>query len=265
MTDGVELVRLVLVRHAEATSARGDPHLSELGQRQARQLRRRLQKSGELRGATRLFSSDLARTTETADTIAPALGERGLAVERDRSLGEMFWGEAEGLSWEDLVGRYGPPVGRDHVLAPGAESWGQFERRARAALQSCAEQAANSTVVVVCHTGVIECSFIEFAGLGARAQRFAMRPRNSSMTTWVTAGQDTSRRVWRLEGYNDSSHLWTGGTFSHGTEDYELLESAEEPFWVGVEGAPSPDEQRIGRHYPRIRNSKPVADQVDIT
>lgn len=240
MTDSVELIRLVLVRHAEATSARGDPHLSELGQRQARQLRRRLRKSGELKGATRLFSSDLSRATETAEAIAHTLDEERLAVERQRSLREMFWGEAEGLSWEELVTRYGPPVGRDHVLAPGAESWRQFEQRARAALRWCAEQAVNSTVVVVCHTGVIECSFIEFAGLAARAQRFAMRPRNSSMTTWVTAGQNTNQRVWRLEAYNDSSHLWTGGSFSHGTEDYELLESNDEPFWASVEDPARP-------------------------
>lgn len=43
------------------------------------------------------------------------------------------------------------------------------------------------------------------------------------------------------EGYYDSSHLWTGGIFSHGTEDDGLLESNAEPFWPASRARPVPE------------------------
>lgn len=235
--DAVEqLTRLILVRHADAGETRRDHGLSDLGRQQADSLRMRLLRSGELRWARRLVTSDLVRARETAKLIADAVGRSGLEPEPDTSFREMAWGQAEEMSWDDILAqRGGQLVGRRDRVAPDAESWDEFETRATTALRRCAESALGSTVVIVCHTGLIEASFIQFAGLSRRGQRFRMRPRATSLTSWVTVGADSSTRAWRLEGYNDAAHLWIDGVFLHGEEGHDELASVEEPFWAAMD------------------------------
>lgn len=231
MDSGPRLTRLVLIRHAEAVEARGNPQLSELGIRQAKLLGDRALKTGELRMASRLLASDLIRASETAKVIARAVGADGLEVQEQSDLREMSWGDGDALPEAEASDHQA----RARNLFPDPEVWSEFEQQARSALKRCAELASGSTVVVVCHTGVIEASFIEFAGLRNRSQRFAMRPRNASITTWVTAGSDIARRSWRLEGYNDAAHLWVDGALWHGPEDFHMLVSGCEPFWAAME------------------------------
>ena len=212
MSADFELVRLILIRHADAGRGRADSELSDMGREQARRLCERLRRSGELGDTPYLVTSDLRRSIQTAEYIAGVLEDAGLAVPPDPNLQEMSWGDT------------GPP-----------ETWNEFEARARATLRRYVDENAGRTVVAVCHTGVIEASFIEFAELSARSQRFAMRPRNTSITTWAGARSDGGPFRWRLEAYNDAEHLWAKGALCHGDEEYGVLASGHEPFWAEVE------------------------------
>src|SRR5687768_8490245 len=77
------MTRLVLVRHGEAQSfvdgviggATGCSGLSDLGRRQATALHDRLARTNELADAMAIYTSTLPRAIETADLIAPAVGE----------------------------------------------------------------------------------------------------------------------------------------------------------------------------------------------
>ncbi len=223
--------RLVLIRHADtdATGIRDDPDLSRMGKLQAERLRDRFIATGELGEVSGFYSSELNRSRSTAQLLYPAIGSANLRL--DGALREMFWGEAEGRSWVSMVEDYGVPSGKDSAFADG-ETWNEFERRARSALRTYA--ALPGTTVVVCHTGIIEVSIIEFAGLDRRALRFAMAPRNTSITTWTELEGGTAAR--RLDVYNDAAHLWLNGEWLHRRESLQ----SDEPFWNALEpGTPT--------------------------
>src|SRR5437588_5163184 len=150
MSDDPQPTRVALIRHAEADAARGDPSLSARGLNQMRRLCERLRGSGELRDATRLVTSDLERAYRTAESIAAEVGSGGLQIEASQRLREMSWGKANGLSWEQVLATYGKPAGKDYRIAPGAETWNEFEARARSALCACTPSLPGGMTVVVC-------------------------------------------------------------------------------------------------------------------
>ena len=134
-TDGS--TRVVLVRHGEAVcningivgGQRGCTGLTELGRRQVMALAERLATTGELDGATALYSSTLPRAVETAGLLQPVVGKGDLQIVQDRSLSELFPGDADGLGWHEVVDRFGVPewdTDPDRLIAPGGESWSGF-------------------------------------------------------------------------------------------------------------------------------------------
>ena len=100
---------LVLVRHGEADcnaqgivgGHRGCTGLSPLGVAQAEALRARWESSGEMREASAFYASVLPRAIETAEIIAPALGD--LALTTDCDLCELHPGESDGMTWEEFA------------------------------------------------------------------------------------------------------------------------------------------------------------------
>jgi probable phosphoglycerate mutase len=214
--DGSALsTRLVLVRHGQSRATvdqvaggrRGCQGLTDLGVRQAEALRHRLATTGELGAVTAVVSSTLPRAIETAAMLAPAFGE--LAVTTDPDLCEMDPGEGDGLTWVEWGERYG---GFDTLadpyrpLAPGGESFAEFQLRVGRTLSRVAVEHAGGVVVVVCHGGVIDGSLRLGLGLAWHAGfRVAMEPANTSLTEWERREGD-----WRLIRYNDASHLGPG-------------------------------------------------------
>jgi 2,3-bisphosphoglycerate-dependent phosphoglycerate mutase len=235
------ITRLVLLRHGdcEQTAEKPDPALSGLGQLQCACLRDRLARSGELSRVSALISSPLRRARETAKVVADAVDILPGAIRVRDDLREMSWGKADGWRWDELTNAYGEPAGPDAVFADG-ESWAGFVRRAGAALTGVASEHAGTDVLIVCHTGIIEVSFIVFGLLGKRADRFQMKPLNAALTSWVSVdGADDAG--WRLERYNDAAHLWRDGQWLHRHDDYTDMRSLGDPFWdaVGRESAVS--------------------------
>jgi broad specificity phosphatase PhoE len=134
---------LLLVRHGETDwNADGrlqghtDRPLSDFGRRQARRLAEELE--GEALQA--IYSSDLARARETAETV----GERlGLPVELDPDLREKDWGNWEGLT----------AVERDRVEFVGESTEAHQERILRALRRISERHPGDGPILVVTHGG----------------------------------------------------------------------------------------------------------------
>jgi probable phosphoglycerate mutase len=205
--------RLVLVRHGEANcnvqgivgGHRGCTGLSPLGMAQAEALRARWEATGEMREADALYASVLPRAIQTAEIIAPALGD--LELTTDCALCEMHPGECDGMAWEEFARLY-PPVDftahPDRPLSPGGESWTELLRRVDRALRALADRHEGETVVVACHGGIVNASLVAFLGLAHDGARLDLRTRNTSITEWERMDGN-----WRLLRYNDSAHLAT--------------------------------------------------------
>jgi 2,3-bisphosphoglycerate-dependent phosphoglycerate mutase len=204
------VTRLVLVRHGESQvtvrrvvgGLRTCDGLSELGRRQAECLARRLEKTGEL-DVDALYSSSYPRAVETAECVAPVLGA-DLRIEP--GFGEHDPGpDCDGLSFDDFVDRYGSPDWEGDpygVTFPGGETLADFHHRVGTTLHEVIERHAGTTVMVVCHGGVIDF-VMRFALRTPPTGVFELYTGNASLTELVAVRPGR----WRLVRYNDSSHL----------------------------------------------------------
>jgi probable phosphoglycerate mutase len=106
-----DTTRIALVRHGEshATVDRvvgghaGCTGLTDRGRKQAEALADRLERTGELAGATALYSSVLPRAVETAAILTRALGD--LETVQDCTFCEQHPGEADGITWDEYMTR----------------------------------------------------------------------------------------------------------------------------------------------------------------
>jgi len=214
--------RVVLVRHGEAEcnlnrvvgGVKGCTGLTALGRRQVAALADRLYESGELRGASTLYSSVLPRATETAErlraVVGPGPAALGPVVERC-DLCELHPGESDGMSWDDVVEVLGvPDWDRDPgvPIAPGGESWSGFIVRAADAVGDLARRHPGEMIVAAVHAGVIEACMISFLGVSSEVYRRGwVHIVHASMTefAWVP-GEDR----WILMRFNDACGIPSG-------------------------------------------------------
>src|SRR5215471_7457183 len=159
------MTQLYLIRHAEAVSAIegfiGDGGLSPLGIIQAQHLRARLEATQEIQ-ADVLIASTFPRAKQTAEIIAPALE---LSIILDDTIQELRPGEAEGMMIEKFRKTFGEADFMHNPyqpIAPGGENWGQFMLRVGEALDRIVRTHEGKTIVLVCHGGVIDGSFLYF-------------------------------------------------------------------------------------------------------
>jgi probable phosphoglycerate mutase len=210
------VTQLYLIRHGETMSAIqglvGDADLSPLGILQAKRLRDRLAATREIAPDV-LISSTYLRAQQTAQIIAPALG---LPVILDDTIQEMRPGEAEGMPVDEFRKQFGEPDFQEQPfrpLAPGGESWKQFVFRIGAALDRIIHEYEGKTIVLVCHGGVIDGSFLYFFKMSAWTPPSAgFYTRNTSITHWRQVITRKNIRQWRLIKYNDAFHLHDIGT-----------------------------------------------------
>jgi broad specificity phosphatase PhoE len=149
---------LILVRHAHTEMAgkfcgQIDPPLSTEGLAQLAKLSEKL--TGH--SFTHIFSSDLARTRQTAAAIA---SRHSLPIHLLRSLREISFGSWEGMDWDQVAAQDPAYAQRwlDHypsIAAPGGEGLEDFRNRIRDAMDSIADQVRGGCAVVVTHGGVI--------------------------------------------------------------------------------------------------------------
>ncbi len=216
--------RVVLIRHGEAEcnvsgvcgGVVGCRGLTARGREQVDALARRLIEGGELVGTDALYASILPRAVETAQRLAPALvGRSGwgstapdgdpLDLVTQCDLCELHPGEADGLSWEAFITRFGAvDWDRDpgRPIAPGGESWTGFVRRVDGALDGLVERHPGQRLVVATHAGVIEASLLSKLPVegGRDGARLGLRTAHASLTTW-----EVDDGHWLLLGYNDAT------------------------------------------------------------
>lgn len=228
------MTNLFLIRHGEAfgnvqpiiAGMKGDKGLTPRGVAQAERLRDRLAQ-GEI-AADVLIASPLPRARQTAEIIQPALG---LPISFDDEVQELMIGEADGMTNADAWAKFGTPDFDKHPLrpiAPGGESWGDFTLRASRALTRITAAHEGKTIIIVCHGGIIDCSFVHFFQMpGLVLPPTDFHTRNTSLTNWERV-ERRARNLWRLNSYNDIAHLRDIGAFeSVRWEDTDLTPPAD--------------------------------------
>jgi 2,3-bisphosphoglycerate-dependent phosphoglycerate mutase len=212
------MTHLYLIRHAQSDGLQEgingtlipNAGLSATGIKQAERLRERLASTADIK-ADVLLSSPLQRARETAQIIAPAWG---LEVLEDEDLQEINLAEAEGLTDEQIRERFGLfHLEREpfRCIARSGESLSDFHLRTCRALDRILRMYTDQSIVVVCHGGTINASFIYFLGLTLLKYPPIILPtRNTAITHWYRApfeGYGRSEPQWFLERFNDAHHL----------------------------------------------------------
>lgn len=210
MSEEFPRTRVVLIRHGESvvTVRRlvGGPRtcsgLSELGVQQAERLRDRLAATAEITAAV-LYSSAYPRALETAEIIAPVLG---VPVRTEPDFGEHDPGpDCDGLGFGQFVELYGMPDWESDphgITFPGGETIAEFDLRVGAAFSRAVREHAGTTVVIVCHGGVIDV-LMRTVLRAPTTGGFELHTINTSLTEFV----QTRPGRWRLIRYNDAGHL----------------------------------------------------------
>ncbi|XP_021714264.1 phosphoglycerate mutase-like protein 4 [Chenopodium quinoa] len=151
----------ILVRHGETVwnaigkmQGQSDIDLNEAGRQQAVAVAKRLSREPNI---SVVYSSDLMRALETAETIAAECG--GLEVNRDEDLRERHIGELQGVVYDESISKIYPKAFAALIsgeeVPGGGESRDQLHIRSIASLQRIAQKHRGARVIVVTHGEVI--------------------------------------------------------------------------------------------------------------
>ena len=160
--------RLLLVRHATAEGngrfqGHRDVSLTSAGRRELRLLCERCSRYP----VRAVYSSDLRRARQTAEAVARNFG---LEVNVRPELREMHFGQWEGLSWNQVAGRFPRRAALwierfPHQTAPGGEPLSQFKKRIAAGIREIVVANQGQCALVVTHAGVIRFTLGKVLGL----------------------------------------------------------------------------------------------------
>lgn len=167
----VTYTELFFVRHGQTDSnvaglfhGATDVPLNAVGLRQAELVAERIRQIEHLQA---LHSSPMQRALRTAHAISARTGLRPFL---QPLLAEMHFGEAEGLTLDQLRERYPEimqrfldPTDRS-VGFPGGESRGQFHDRVRQTIDRIATLHQGERIVIVAHGGVISSAIAQMLG-----------------------------------------------------------------------------------------------------
>ncbi|MDX6327470.1 MAG: glucosyl-3-phosphoglycerate phosphatase [Nocardioidaceae bacterium] len=153
----------------------------------------------------RLWSSDLARATETAGYVAAACD---LPVEQDPRLREFSVGERTGLTWTESVERFpwiagGVGLGERLARVPGAETDADVRARVVPAVEEClAALAPGETGVAVTHGAALKLALAGLLGWADEVVRSLVVLDNCQWTTVVAPADGHANRL-RAYGVGD--------------------------------------------------------------
>jgi probable phosphoglycerate mutase len=157
----------------------------------------------------RLWSSDLARATETAAYLSASCG---LPVVEDPRLREFSVGERTGLTWAESVERFpwiagGIGLGERLTGVPGAESDADVRARIVPAVEDClAALGPGETGVVVTHGAAVKVALGGLLGWGDDVVRSLMVLDNCQWAAVVAPGGGAPHRL-RAYGVGDFASL----------------------------------------------------------
>ena len=174
-----------------------------MGREQTNRLRMRWQEATEFT-ADVLVSSHFSRAQETAEILAPALGN--LPIEVVDGFGEHDPGEAcDGMTFDDFIAMYGERDWESDPYSigfPGGETLAAFHLRIGETISQTVQRYEGKVIVVSCHGGVIDA-----------ALRQALRaPSIGGFDIWTVNTSITEIQLvrpgrWKLLRYNDHAHL----------------------------------------------------------
>lgn len=164
------MAKLLLVRHGltEFNSTRrfagySDVELSAEGQRQVERLRDRLANEK----IDVIYCSDLKRAWATAKVIS---SERKVEIVPCSELREINYGDAEGLTFDEISRRY-PELAQAirnfnlELKFPGGESFAGFIQRTITFLDKLEKHEPSSTILVVSHSGALRVLLCDLLGI----------------------------------------------------------------------------------------------------
>ena len=203
----MQATQIIAVRHGETAwnvdariQGQLDIALNEKGRWQAQRLARALAAREPMAA---LYSSDLLRAWDTAQSIADATG---LAVTTDPGLRERGFGSFEGKTFAELETHWPQETAlwrqRDPDWAPpGGESLLEVRDRVVQTTNTLAARHLGEQIVLVTHGGVVDALYRLATGLDIRAPR-----------TWTLGNASINRLLWTPEGmtvigWADTSHL----------------------------------------------------------
>lgn len=204
---------LYVVTHPQATHHTAglvggwyDSALTDLGQRQAEQIGRRLRELIPEGSPIELYSSDLLRARQTAEAIASALRS---PIQPTPDLREISYGDAEGQpqAWLDARFVHPPLTGNrlDHdVGIPGAETRRQVATRIYRAMDRILASPCLYQIVVT-HGFALTFVVAAWVGMPLEASgRIAVASTSGGITYLHEDDRFHNRSIVRL---NDTSHL----------------------------------------------------------
>ena len=162
------MTRVLLVRHGQTPmsvdkrfSGRGNPELTELGERQASATSDVIKKmtTNDAGGSDirAIVSSPLSRCLGTAARLAQSTG---VELSVDPGFIETDFGEWEGLTFGEAAARdpsrHKAWIGNPALAAPGGESFDEVASRVLPALDTWVRRAEGGTLVVVSHVTPIK-------------------------------------------------------------------------------------------------------------
>jgi len=206
--------RLLVVRHGRTEwnatdrfQGQADIPLDEVGRAQAAAMASVVARERP----SAIWSSDLGRARETAWALSAV---SGIAVQVDPAFREIFTGDWEGLTGQEIRARWPTDWtrwqnGEDIPRAGGAETRAEAGRRFGSALAPVADAVPEGgCAVVVGHGTAMRAGMAHFVGYPAGSEWLFGSVRNCHwlrLTTTPPASWDQERPAgsgWRLDGYN---------------------------------------------------------------
>lgn len=204
---------LLLVRHGHSVAQRDgvvQGHgtcggLSERGRDQVRALAAWALATQQFRSVSAVYSSVLARATETVALLDVALPERLPAAVADCALCEIHEPSLDGEPHQPRLDHL-RRVGMEVSSSPLAESYAAFATRCTQRLERIVAEHPGETVLVVTHAGVIRSALWAF-GEAPLGRGFWPKTVNSSVTEITYDPEAHLPYVWSLDRFNDHAHL----------------------------------------------------------
>ena len=205
----MEATRIIAVRHGETawnvdTRIQGqlDIELNERGRWQAQRLAHALAEEP----ISAIYSSDLARAFETADTVARRLG---LKATPHQGLRERAFGVFQGQTFVDIEATWPEQALRwrrrePHWAPEGGESLVQVQQRIEQTTLELAARHPGELILLAAHGGVMDALY-----------RIATRQDIAAPRTWQLGNASINRLLWTPEGltlvgWSDTRHLDEG-------------------------------------------------------
>lgn len=130
-----------------------------------------------------IYSSDLSRAYETASIIGDDIGCR---VFLDKHLREMYLGEWEGHSWQEIEAKYAyflnkPENEKNAINIHQGESYAEFQLRCEKSFKHLVKRHSGKDLMIVTHGGYIREVVAQIMHINQH-QKDAIPIRNCSVT-----------------------------------------------------------------------------------